>query len=242
MKMDQDFEDDFQFKPLTEGLGFHPKKQEVTIAKSPISQPLISAQAATIAPTPRKVSPLETPLPRPKNPAPQPRPSASTETVDGLLKSLQDKNKSLKFEDKSKTQSPYLNTAPSLAAGLLDWLLIVSISLFYMMTMTLTLKMDLIRLITEGSLGVLATTGGLFLTVGFVYYLSQRIFMGSTLGEWAYEQRLGLPEEFKSGYSIRAFSRLILIFVTGIILLPLLSWALNRDLAGVSGLSTYRRR
>lgn len=232
MKLDQDFPDDFQFKPLTEGLGFHPKKQNEPTAK--VSTPVFETKV--------KASLLETPLPRPKPTPKSPTQTIQQQTVDGLLKTLQDKNKNLKIEDKTKTLSPYIHTSPSLSAGLLDWLLIVSIGLFYMMLVTMTLKMDLIKLISQGGAGVLLSTAGLFLTVGFIYYVAQRIFIGYTIGEWAYEQRLGLPEEYKNGYSIRVFSRQLIIMLTGIILLPLLSWIVQRDLAGVSGLSVYRRR
>lgn len=232
MKTDQDFPDDFQFKPLTEGLGFHPKKQTEPAVKmtSPIFEPKV------------KASILETPLPRPKS---SPKPATSTlqqQTVDGLLKTLQDKNKNLKIEDKTKTLSPFVHTAPSLSAGLLDWLLITSIGLFYMMLVTMTLKMDLIKLISQGGTGVLFSTAGLFLTVGFIYYIAQRIFVGHTLGEWAYEQRLGLPEEYKNGYSLKVLFRQLIVILTGVITLPILSWILKRDLAGISGVSVYRRR
>lgn len=236
MKHDQDFQDDFQFKPLTEGLGFHPKKQvEMRVESKSEVKPEVRSE-------PRIK--LDSPLPRPR-PQEAPRPTApSHQAVDVLLKTLQDKNKTLNFhdKDKSKIQSPYVHTAPSLAAGFLDILLVISIGLFYMMAMTVTLKMDLLRLIADGSIDILLVTGAIFICVGITYYLAQRMILGYTVGEWAYEQRLGLPEEFKSGYSLRVFLRVILHLATGIIIIPLLSWALERDLAGFSGLSTYKRR
>jgi hypothetical protein len=228
MKNDQEFPDDFQFKPLTEGLGFHPKKQEPKTM--PMPQPVTM-----------KASILDTPLPRPRS-IETPKLTPATQAVDGLLKTLQDKNKTLKFDDKSKAQSPYVHTYPSLAAGFLDTLLIISLSLFYMMAMTFTLKMDIIRLLADGSSEILLATAGLFLGVGFTYYMAQRLILGFTIGEWAYEQRLGLPEEFKNGYSLRVLLRLGLHIISGVIVIPLISWALERDLAGISGLSTYKRR
>jgi hypothetical protein len=69
------------------------------------------------------------------------------------------------------------------------------------------------------------------------------MFVGFTLGEWAYEQRLGLPEEMKKAtYSLKVVYRQILIMFTGVILIPLFSWALGRDIGGMSGLCTYRKR
>ncbi len=240
MKHDQDFQDDFQFKPLTEGLGFHPKKVQTDY------KPEVKTSTKTELKIENRIEPkrsnlLDTPLPRPRIEVPKVSPSS--QAVDGLLKSLQEKNKTLKFEEKSKTiQSPYVHAAPSLTAGFLDFLLIISLSLFYMIAMTFSLKMDLIRIIADGSLDVLITTGALFACVGVTYFLAMRMFLGFTLGEWAYEQRLGLPEEFKSGYSLKVLLRIVLHLATGIIVIPLLSWALDRDLASLSGLSTYRQR
>ena len=240
MKHDQDFQDDFQFKPLTEGLGFHPKKAQTDYKTEVKITPKSELKLDTKNESKRSLV-LDTPLPRPRTESP--RVSPSSQAVDGLLKTLQDKNKSLRFEEKPKTpQSPYIHTAPSLAAGFLDFLLIISLSLFYMMAMTFTLKMDLIRLIANGGLDVILATGGLFVCVGVTYFLTMRIFLGFTLGEWAYEQRLGLPEEFKSGYSLKVFFRILLHLATGLVIIPILSWALDRDLASLSGLSTYRHR
>ncbi len=240
MKHDQDFQDDFQFKPLTEGLGFHPKKVQSDY-KAEVKTTARAELKIENKLEPKRSSLLDTPLPRPR--AEVPKITPSSQTVDGLLKSLQDKNKALKFEDKTKTtQSPFVHTAPSLTAGFLDMLLIISISLFYMMAMTFTLKMDLIRLIADGSMDILLTTGALFTCVGVTYFLAMRMIMGFTLGEWAYEQRLGLPEEFKSGYSLKVLFRIMIHLATGIIIIPLLSWALDRDIASLSGLSTYRQR
>lgn len=235
MKMDKDSADEFEFKPLTEGLGFHPKKETTSSVQTP------SKKAASLMQPSMKASILETPLPRPQAPKNQ-QPSTSGQAVESILKSLNDKNRSLKFEDKSKAISPYLQTTPSLSAGVLDMLLITSLGLIYMMSLIFTLKVDLIKVISEGGLQTWGITACLFLGVGFVYYIAQRMFLGFTVGEWAYEQRLGLPEEQKGSYSLRVLARQVLIFATGVFVLPLLSWALGRDLAGISGLCIYRKR
>lgn len=259
MKFDND-EEEFEFKPLTQGLGFHPRKDNPkdspkdtsAVAKKTLGH---TTQGAALVPAPSapqapskpmqqslKASFLESPLPRPSTPS-APAPSNSGKAVESILKSLNDKNKNLQFQDKGKTISPYLQVAPGLAAGFLDLLLITSIGLIYMMSLIFTLKIDLIKTLTEGDLSIWLATAAVFVGVGFVYYTAQRIFMGFTLGDWAYEQRLGLPEEMeKPGYSLKVVGRQLLIILTGIITLPLLSWALGRDIAGVSGLCIYRKR
>jgi hypothetical protein len=243
-------QDDFQFKPLTKGLGFHPKKDSAAsgtpTSPAPIATKTVPAGAAqTYDPTPASAGRslrLDTPLPRPETRR-TPTPSTANQTVDNILKNLSDKNRSLNFQDKGQNLSPYLQTAPSLAAGFLDFLLITALGLLYLMTLIFTLKLDLIKSVTDGGTEVWISTGAVFLVVGFVYYVTQRMFVGFTLGEWAYEQRLGLPEEMtKATYGLKVFYRQLLIIVTGIVTIPLLSWAVGRDLGGISGLCTYRKR
>lgn len=265
MKFDQE-EEEFEFKPLTQGLGFHPRKDDVkenykettgspkTASKKSLGLSASTSAAMTTATSPSVSAPskavssslkttfLESPLPRPTTPS-TPAPSDSGKAVESILKSLNEKNKGLQFQDKGKTISPYLQVAPGLAAGFLDLLLITSLGLVYMMSLIFTLKIDLIKTLSDGGMGVWLATAAVFIGVGFVYYTAQRIFMGFTLGDWAYEQRLGLPEEMeKTGYSLKVLARQLLIIATGIITLPLISWALGRDLAGVSGLCIYRKR
>ncbi len=238
-------QDDFQFKPLTKGLGFHPKKESLGSIPTSIAKPVSKLTTPTNSSnslTARNLR-LDTPLPRPEVRKTPPTPSAANQTVDNILKNLNDKNKALSFQDKSKSLSPYLQTAPSLSAGFLDLLLITALSLLYLMTLIFTLKLDLIKSIADGGTEVWLSTAAVFLVVGFVYYVAQRMFVGCTLGEWAYEQRMGLPEEMnKATFGLKVFYRQILIMVTGVITIPLLSWALGRDLGGVSGLCTYRKR
>lgn len=228
-------QDEFQFKPLTKGLGFHPKKESST-------QSLNVQHPTPQAPHNRSLR-LDTPLPRPEV-RKTPMPSTANQTVDTILKNLNDKNKSLNFQDKGQSLSPYLQTAPSLSAGFLDLLLVTALSLLYFMTLIFTLKLDLlVKFSVEGGNEMFLSTASVFLVVGFVYYVAQRMFFGFTLGEWAYEQRLGLPEEMKkSTYGLKVLYRQVLIIATGVIIIPLISWALGRDLAGVSGLCTYRKR
>jgi len=268
MKFEKDAEE-FEFKPLTEGLGFHPRSQEVKSsaplkkdARPTVTAKSLSGLTPSANPTPalemnpqpqgatlaRPLQPtlkstfLETPLPRPSTPK-TPASSPSGQAVETLLKSLSEKNQGLRFQDKGKPASPYLQVAPNLASIFLDFLLVTSLGLIYMMSLVFLLKIDLVKILSSGELLTWLATGGVFLTVGFIYYTSQRIFLGFTLGEWAYEQRLGLPEELtKNGYTLKVVARHLFIIATGIVLLPLISWATGRDWAGMTGLCLYRKR
>ncbi len=244
-------QDDFQFKPLTKGLGFHPKKESATTGSTShqagsLSRTVNKSAAQTMSPATsahNRSLRLDTPLPRPEARKTPTQPSSANQTVDNILKNLNDKNKSFNFQDKGQALSPYLQTAPSLAAGFLDMLLVTALGLLYLMTLIFTLKLDLIKSISDGGTEVWLSTAAVFLVVGFVYYVAQRMFIGFTLGEWAYEQRLGLPEEMnKPAYGLKVFYRQLLIMVTGVVTIPLVSWALGRDMGGISGLCTYRKR
>ena len=80
-------QDEFQFKPLTKGLGFHPKKETNPVG-STLSTPTVSKAAAqttqtTSAPAARSLR-LDTPLPRPETKR-TPPPSTSSQTVENIL-------------------------------------------------------------------------------------------------------------------------------------------------------------
>lgn len=270
MRFDTDGEEEFEFKPLTQGLGFHPverqsesassKKKNLSLnrtesAAKPMSSGPLSLNSRTEAsaastkktsgashPASLRSAFLQSPLPRPTTPT-SPTPSNSGKAVENILKSLNENNKNLNFTDKGKPVSPYLQVSPSLGASFLDLLLVASLGLIYLMSLIFTLKIDLLKTLTNGGPSIWFATGAVFLGVGFVYYTVQRIFLGFTIGDWAYEQRLGIPDEMQNpSYYFKVFWRQTLIMATGIIVLPILSWIVRRDLAGVSGLCLYRKR
>lgn len=83
--------------------------------------------------------------------------------------------------------------------------------------------------------------GEVFFVFGWAYMISIRSLMGSTIGEWSCELRLGQPHErLQTGYVFRVALRSTLILLTGVVTLPILSLIFGRDLAGVlSGLRLF---
>lgn len=66
------------------------------------------------------------------------------------------------------------------------------------------------------------------------YLILLRSFLGFTLGEWACGLRLGSPKQrLMSSYTLKVLARTILIYATGICLLPALSLITGRDLPGL---------
>ena len=85
--------------------------------------------------------------------------------------------------------------------------------------------------------------GLLFLAVLQMYMLTARAFFGATLGEWAFELQMGTDKDQQRGiYPVQVMLRSLIMTFTGLILIPLLSFAFNRDLAKyLTGLQLYRR-
>ncbi len=90
---------------------------------------------------------------------------------------------------------------------------------------------------TQISLGVL------FVAVMQMYAIIARSFFGRTLGEWTFDLQIGRDEEQKlESYPLRIALRSLVTTVTGLVLLPILSLILGRDLAGwLSGVQLYRQ-
>ncbi len=247
--------EEFEFKPLTEGLGFHKKKSssmqktdEADISfeiKSPGSQ-FKSQTSANLEQG--LVDPLRPPLPR-KNSSSvavspvmdSEQPSASS-AVDEILKTLQ-KNRRLDFENQAAQKAAKLSPAKEeyksdtwkLSSSLLDSMLVLAASLLCMIIVLMITKADLIANLTnpdeEGMIYI--STFGLLATVSLIYLTINRVFLGSTPGEWAFEQRIGKPENMNTAsYPLRILLRSILVIMSGFIVFPIFSILLNRDLAG----------
>ncbi|WII71082.1 RDD family protein [Bdellovibrio sp. 22V] len=128
-------------------------------------------------------------------------------------------------------------------ASFIDALILISASCVFILAFSLIVKTSVGALF-----GGLAksqhqawTFAEVFFVCGWVYMVAIRSFMGSTIGEWACDLRLGQPHErLKSGYLFRVALRSTLILLTGIVTLPILSLILGRDIAGIlSGLRLF---
>lgn len=249
--------DDFQFKPLTEGLGFHKKKPESATAASAqvpsSSQPVTQSQFASR----NDQSPLETPLPRRRQDRARTIPTIEDEVspgntaVDEILKTL-NKKKDIAFVQKPEIQkqiakqtsavskkvaptASVANEIPSFMAATLDAMLIVAASLLCLIVMLTITKVDLIGNLSrpdEDNM-VYISTIALFMGVTFIYMVIHRVFMKATPGEWAFDQQLGTEDQIHEPiYSLKVIARTLLVMATGFVVLPLLSMLFGRDLAG----------
>lgn len=258
--------EEFEFKPLTDGLGFHKKKASASSEAS--SQPEKTASSSALFKSQNlelidegSTDPLRPPLPRKKSASAIPAApggltevggdgSTSSTAVDEILKTLQ-KNRRLDFENtKTKvTATPkadeYVPTRWSFSASILDGMLVLAGGLLCMIILLVITKVDLIGNLTNPDEAgmIYIATASLFAGVSFIYLVINRIFMGSTPGEWAFDQRIGRPEETNSAaYALKVVGRSALVIATGFILFPLLSLILNKDLAGaITGARLHKK-
>jgi hypothetical protein len=94
---------------------------------------------------------------------------------------------------------------------------------------------------TDGATRIHLVT--LTLAVMQMYMLVSRAFFGASLGEWAFEMQLGSEaQQRKPIYPLQVIARTLVTTLTGLILLPLLSFGFGRDIAKYfTGAQLYRR-
>lgn len=255
--------EEFEFKPLTDGLGFHKKKTATPAAQEnkktdTFSSHIIKDQGLELLEE-ASPDPLRPPLPRKNRSTGIPNvPGLLNETedngsaaaVDEILKTLQ-KNRRLETDSakqkisQTAEKEEYKNTSWSFSAGLLDGMLVIAASLLCMIILLVITKADLIGNLKnpDEHKMIYIATFALFGTVSFIYLTLNRIYLGCTPGEWAFDQRIGKPEELdKASYSLRVLARSFIVVVTGFVIFPILSVVLGKDLLGsLTGAPLYKK-
>lgn len=235
-------QDDFQFKPLTDGLGFH-KKPSQTIKPKVENKSFIDRDLSML-------TDLSAPLPRKGEIAKAIIPEINKEnTVDEILKTL-NQRKQQDFIETQKTAPVqtqiYKPTRIDFSAALLDGLLIFAGSLFCLIVLLLVTKVDLFaNLYRPDSQGLIyLSLLTLICGVAWIYMVAHRLYLGFTPGEWVFDQRLGKPEQLGSAsYSLKAAARTTFVMATGFILFPVLSLMMNKDVLGkITGLEMFKKQ
>lgn len=259
--------EEFEFKPLTDGLGFHKKKpaaakintsnpMEETAPSNTFAKNTLKNQGLELLEEP-STDPLRPPLPR-KGRTPLPSaPGNLTEVggdgsaaVDEILKTLQ-KNRRLDFDNSAQkisqtTKREELKKSVwSFSASILDTMLVVAASLLCMIVVLVATKADLIGNISNPDAQgmIYLSMFAVLATVCFIYLVGNRIFVGCTPGEWAFDQCVGKPEELNTvSYTLGVIGRSLLVIATGFVILPLLSVLMNKDIAGnITGARLYKK-
>jgi hypothetical protein len=258
--------EEFEFRPINEGLGFH-RKQKTTAATNSTattsSAPMKSAAldlgtgatSTSTAPTPakNKTPSFNSPLPRPETSRPQIQVptieddsiSKAQTAVNDILKSLNQKRQIDFVETTAKQKMEYKKSKPQFFASVLDGMLIVSAFLLSLIVMLSITKVDLFMNLSHPQTSgmIYLATAGLFFAVYFVYMVVNRAFVGYTPGEWAFDQVCGTAEQSESlMYIPRLIFRTLLVAFTGFFTLTFISFLFNKDVAGqITGLPLMQK-
>lgn len=259
----QDPFEEFEFRPINEGLGFHrkPKTQtstsigtEAVTVVTPVAKnnrPTKAASLQTEAPasTGRSGSIFQAPLPRAET-KPEVKKSSTLQiptieddsiskaqtAVNEILKNLNHKRQLDFVQENTKKKEEYELSRPQLFAALLDGMLITAAFLLSLIVMLTVTKVDLFLNLShpETSKLVYLATGLLYIAVAFIYMVVNRAFMGYTPGEWAFDQRCGKDKQEQDlSYIPRLALRTLLVISTGFVSLSFLSFLFNQDVAGI---------
>lgn len=249
--------EEFEFKPITEGLGFHNKKnttppprrdQDFSFVEETISEKQQPSSAAFLVknPLPREAT-AQTNQFRMRDDISQNR---TTETVDEILRTLNEKKK---YDFKEGSHSLRQENAPiqlkasrpEVSAALLDMMLVTASFLVSMIILLVVTKVDLISNLLNPDDGgeIYLGTLGLFAVIAWTYLVANRIFAGCTAGEWVFDQQVGQNSQIgAAGYSLKVALRSLLVVATGFITLPALSMIFGLDLTGkLSGTQIYKK-
>lgn len=245
--------EEFEFRPLNEGLGFH-KDSSAKKAPAPI-EPALKAKILESknesTQQPSLTTPvLKTALPRKSSlKAPASMPMEPLPNADKILAELT--KKSLDFKERAGADVlPQKITTPqnkvqvqtdegtanySLSALVLDGMLLTAAFLTCLIILLMVTKVDLVASLAdpEASPMLYTTLGGLFAVLTWMYLVVHRMGLGATTGEWVFDIRLGKPEQFNTAsYLLKTSLRSLIIVGTGFVTLPLLSLLFGKDLLG----------
>lgn len=278
--------DEFEFKPLTDGLGFHKKQKSLResvkevqleekarpslppdlpeavtprrkmtfddIVSSLEKTPLEKTEVEFSSPLPREQKKpdfhmmdmeIETPV---KSPFPTPESYKRPYTSEVIKKTPSQDELSSVGTRRGAADSPQgrLVTSPgSLSAAILDVVVVGALGLIFTSALLSVTGVELQTLVNSANTELMTqlSVGILLVAVMQIYFIISRAFFGRTLGEWTFDLQLGRDDEYKSeSYPLRVIMRSLVVTLTGVIVLPVLSFIIRRDLAGmITGLNLY---
>lgn len=244
-KNDPDLFEEFEFRPLSTGLGFHKRNESSASTTDSVSDTAV----------------VKMPLPRNQSK------TAESPFVDNLKAVYQEKasqrikqNRVWDIEDKIIEPSVTSGAVPSvdaqtdvvwrksffdLTALLIDSVIISAIFMFSLALMHIAAGIDVLSVLAANTLdqGLVTAMVVLLAAIGWLYMVSSRASAGQTAGEFIFDHRLGLPEQFsESSYIWRMALRTTLMFATGLIIFPLIEEITGKDLlAKLLNLQHYRK-
>ena len=156
-------------------------------------------------------------------------------------KNTTDTQKSSLFETKDS-----LKPVPiSLASIMVDFVFVFALSLILLSSLIRTTNMNIYALLEglktnfNSQLACIVS----ILSLIQMYVLITRSFFGCTLGEWTFNLQMGTNQNIKkSTYPFLVLWRACLIFITGFVFLPILSFLLQKDISyPFTGIQLYKK-
>jgi hypothetical protein len=249
--------EEFSFKPINEGLGFHRKKVELK-EQMKAAKVVQDAIGKVVPPKPKADIPvLKSPLPRKETQAPLPQAGKpSKDVIDELVRSFKKpaddfiESPSPTFETvlepKITPMSDHGDPLPwMMSPFFIDAMLVVALTLSCLLITLVVTKADLLLLMTAANTNISfwLTFPAIIMGMSFSYMSLSRLFLGASLGELVFDLQLGSEEDQQlAHYGFQAAFRSFLAIITGFALLPILSMLFGRDFLGtLSGLGIYHR-
>ena len=247
--------EDFNFKPINEGLGFHRKKIELK-EEIKSSRVVSEAVAKNINLKPKsEPQVLKTPLPRNESISSTPNPSTRS-VIDELVRNFKKPNETF-IEEVNHPKVIINPTKPQVdeAANPLPWMmspffvdamLVIALVLSCLLITLLVTNADLLVLIMQNpsDFEFWLTFPAIAIGMTFTYMVLTRIFLGSSLGEMVFDFQLGTMEQRQSiKYGLQVIFRTLIVLFSGLIILPILSILFRKDLIGnICGLRLFKRK
>jgi hypothetical protein len=134
----------------------------------------------------------------------------------------------------------------SVPSAILDFIICSGLGLVFLAASLTVTKVDLNVVLGNLNRDIMTQIALLvmFVAVMQMYVVIARAIFGRTLGEWTFDLQIGQDAEQQLGsYPLKVAFRSFLNIITGLILLPLVSAIIGRDIAGqLSGVKLYRQR
>lgn len=258
MNNDVDPFEEFEFKPITDGLGFH--RNQKPLSNTASNPAPVSATNQIVTASTEKEILFSTPLPSKKSKSTNDSYTEQTnfndrttlsqtqthDIVDEILKNIEtskQKNQPQFLHSKSpeariissKIEPVYKPSGPLMTAMLLDQMLVTASTLLFLVALLAITKIDLLQNIKNPDEygAVYLSLFLLFSSVSFIYYVVFRAFLGYTPGEWAYDQKIQIRGGRIDFFTLTKIAlRSVIIFVSGGLILPLISWVMDKDILG----------
>lgn len=216
--------DEFEFKPITEGLGFNKTKTK-SKTETDSRESLFERSALDI----------DVPLPAKKD---------SKIVVDEILSSLSEKKNFDFLNEKEVAAKPKVaattqnqkiqTTLMEVPAAILDFLLVAALSLSAVIGLLVATEIDLMGVLTGSEDPfIYLPLFAVFASMTWSYLVATRLYMGQTVGEWVFDQKLGSDETQKqTSYGLRVAARTTITILTGFFVIPFVSLVIGKDFLG----------